>query len=199
MPRTRSSTLAATGVKAASATKATFEASPKPNQIAISGIQAKTAMPFSASKEGRSVRCARPDRPMSRPKPTPAAAPSAKPARLRSRLTPRLPSRSRCRSCVQAVAAMRSSGGSNRGSASPAVLRAVSDPDRVGREFKRRLGNPMPVTLGGQSFAVTALLCSAVAVAFAVMLIDPEFVSVSLTVEANPPLCSAPSSAVARA
>ncbi|HET9253964.1 MAG TPA: Hsp70 family protein [Pseudonocardiaceae bacterium] len=39
-----------------------------------------------------------------------------------------------------------------------AVLRAVSDPDRVGREFKRRLGNPTPVTLGGQSFAVTALL-----------------------------------------
>jgi molecular chaperone DnaK len=36
--------------------------------------------------------------------------------------------------------------------------RAASDPDRVGREFKRRLGDPTPVTLGGQPFPVTELL-----------------------------------------
>jgi YVTN family beta-propeller protein len=36
--------------------------------------------------------------------------------------------------------------------------RAVSRPDRVGREFKRRLGDPTPVMLGGASFAVTDLL-----------------------------------------
>ncbi|MDT7712504.1 MAG: hypothetical protein QOG46_1193 [Pseudonocardiales bacterium] len=39
-----------------------------------------------------------------------------------------------------------------------ASLRAVSNPDRVSREFKRRLGNPTPVMLGGQSYSVTALL-----------------------------------------
>jgi hypothetical protein len=39
-----------------------------------------------------------------------------------------------------------------------ASLRAVSNPDRVSREFKRRLGNPTPVMLGGQSYTVTALL-----------------------------------------
>jgi YVTN family beta-propeller protein len=39
-----------------------------------------------------------------------------------------------------------------------AILRAVSSPDRVSREFKRRLGNPTPVMLGGQSYTVTALL-----------------------------------------
>ena len=36
--------------------------------------------------------------------------------------------------------------------------RAVSNPDRVGREFKRRLGDPTPVMLGGAPHAVTALL-----------------------------------------
>lgn len=39
-----------------------------------------------------------------------------------------------------------------------ASLRAVSSPDRVCREFKRRLGNPTPVILGGQPHTVTALL-----------------------------------------
>ncbi|WP_130292575.1 Hsp70 family protein [Pseudonocardia sediminis] len=39
-----------------------------------------------------------------------------------------------------------------------AVRRAVSSPDRVGREFKRRLGDPTPVILGGSPYAVTALL-----------------------------------------
>ncbi|HEV7830652.1 MAG TPA: Hsp70 family protein, partial [Pseudonocardiaceae bacterium] len=39
-----------------------------------------------------------------------------------------------------------------------ASLRAVSSPDRVSREFKRRLGNPTPLTLGGQPHTVTALL-----------------------------------------
>ncbi|MGH3603844.1 MAG: Hsp70 family protein [Pseudonocardiaceae bacterium] len=39
-----------------------------------------------------------------------------------------------------------------------ASLRAVSSPDRVSREFKRRLGNPTPVMLGGQPHTVTALL-----------------------------------------
>ena len=36
--------------------------------------------------------------------------------------------------------------------------RSVSSPDRVGREFKRRLGDPTPVMLGGAPHAVTALL-----------------------------------------
>ena len=36
--------------------------------------------------------------------------------------------------------------------------RSVAGPDRVGREFKRRLGDPTPVMLGGQPFAVTQLL-----------------------------------------
>ncbi|HEY6423126.1 MAG TPA: Hsp70 family protein [Pseudonocardiaceae bacterium] len=39
-----------------------------------------------------------------------------------------------------------------------ASRRAVSGPDRVGREFKRRLGNPTPVILGGQAHSVTVLL-----------------------------------------
>jgi YVTN family beta-propeller protein len=37
-------------------------------------------------------------------------------------------------------------------------LRAVNNPDRVGRGFKRRLGNPTPVILGGQPYTVTSLL-----------------------------------------
>ncbi|WP_433503806.1 Hsp70 family protein [Pseudonocardia halophobica] len=36
--------------------------------------------------------------------------------------------------------------------------RALSNPDRVGREFKRRLGDPTPLILGGAPHAVTALL-----------------------------------------
>lgn len=36
--------------------------------------------------------------------------------------------------------------------------RSVSSPDRVGREFKRRLGDPTPVMLGGVPYAVTTLL-----------------------------------------
>jgi YVTN family beta-propeller protein len=39
-----------------------------------------------------------------------------------------------------------------------AQRRAISAPDRVGREFKRRLGDPTPVMLGGAPHAVTALL-----------------------------------------
>jgi YVTN family beta-propeller protein len=42
----------------------------------------------------------------------------------------------------------------------PANRRAVSNPDRVGREFKRRLGDPTPVMLGGAPHAVTALLAA---------------------------------------
>ncbi len=41
-----------------------------------------------------------------------------------------------------------------------ASLRGVSSPDRVGREFKRRLGNPTPVMLGGRPHTVPALLGS---------------------------------------
>ncbi|MEK6440058.1 Hsp70 family protein [Pseudonocardia sp. T1-2H] len=41
-----------------------------------------------------------------------------------------------------------------------ASRRAVSNPDRVGREFKRRLGDPTPVMLGGTPYAVTSLLAS---------------------------------------
>ncbi|WP_246170566.1 Hsp70 family protein [Pseudonocardia hierapolitana] len=39
-----------------------------------------------------------------------------------------------------------------------AARRAVSSPDRIGREFKRRLGDPTPVMLGGTPYAVTVLL-----------------------------------------
>jgi YVTN family beta-propeller protein len=39
-----------------------------------------------------------------------------------------------------------------------AARRAVSSPDRIGREFKRRLGDPTPVMLGGSPYAVTVLL-----------------------------------------
>jgi molecular chaperone DnaK len=41
-----------------------------------------------------------------------------------------------------------------------AARRAVSSPDRIGREFKRRLGDPTPVMLGGSPYAVTVLLGS---------------------------------------
>jgi YVTN family beta-propeller protein len=41
--------------------------------------------------------------------------------------------------------------------------RAVSNPDRVAREFKRRLGDPTPVMLGGAPHAVTALLAELLA------------------------------------
>jgi YVTN family beta-propeller protein len=36
--------------------------------------------------------------------------------------------------------------------------RAVSSPGRISREFKRRLGDPTPVLLGGSSYSVTELL-----------------------------------------
>ncbi|WP_344024703.1 Hsp70 family protein, partial [Pseudonocardia kongjuensis] len=39
-----------------------------------------------------------------------------------------------------------------------AVRQAVAKPDRVGREFKRRLGDPIPVILGGVAHSVTNLL-----------------------------------------
>ena len=39
-----------------------------------------------------------------------------------------------------------------------AARRAAGSPDRVGREFKRRLGDPTPVVLGGTPYAVTTLL-----------------------------------------
>jgi YVTN family beta-propeller protein len=39
-----------------------------------------------------------------------------------------------------------------------AVRRAVSNPDRVASEVKRRLGDPTPVMVGGRSYAVTDLL-----------------------------------------
>jgi YVTN family beta-propeller protein len=38
--------------------------------------------------------------------------------------------------------------------------RAVSSPERVGREFKRRLGDPTPVMLGGAPHTVTSLLAA---------------------------------------
>ena len=41
--------------------------------------------------------------------------------------------------------------------------RAVSSPERTGREFKRRLGDPTPVMLGGAPHAVTALLAALLA------------------------------------
>src|SRR5688500_16857671 len=41
-----------------------------------------------------------------------------------------------------------------------AVRRAVSCLDRVGREFKRRLGDPTPVMLGGTAHPVTSLLAA---------------------------------------
>ena len=39
-----------------------------------------------------------------------------------------------------------------------AARRAVSSPDRIGREFKRRLGDPTPVMLGGAPYPVTVLM-----------------------------------------
>ncbi|MGB8962593.1 MAG: Hsp70 family protein, partial [Pseudonocardiaceae bacterium] len=39
-----------------------------------------------------------------------------------------------------------------------ASRRAVSSPDRIGREFTRLLGDPTPLMLGGQPYAVTELL-----------------------------------------
>nr|MBA2323421.1 Hsp70 family protein [Pseudonocardiales bacterium] len=41
-----------------------------------------------------------------------------------------------------------------------ASRRSVSNPDRVGREFKRRIGDPTPVMLGGTPHAVTDLLAA---------------------------------------
>ncbi len=38
--------------------------------------------------------------------------------------------------------------------------RALSNPERVGREFKRRLGDPTPVMLGGTPHTVTSLLAA---------------------------------------
>src|SRR4051794_9176697 len=35
--------------------------------------------------------------------------------------------------------------------------RALSDPDRVAREFKRRLGDPTPLVIGGEQYAVEAV------------------------------------------
>jgi YVTN family beta-propeller protein len=39
-----------------------------------------------------------------------------------------------------------------------AIRGAVTSPNRIGREFTRRLGDPTPVVLGGQPYAVTELL-----------------------------------------
>jgi hypothetical protein len=39
-----------------------------------------------------------------------------------------------------------------------AARRAAVSPDRTAREFKRRLGDPTPVMLGGEPYAVTSLL-----------------------------------------
>ncbi|MBV9315097.1 MAG: Hsp70 family protein [Pseudonocardia sp.] len=39
-----------------------------------------------------------------------------------------------------------------------ANLRTVSSPDRVAQEFKRRIGDPTPVVLGGQAYSATALM-----------------------------------------
>ncbi|GAA2795623.1 hypothetical protein GCM10010470_33330 [Saccharopolyspora taberi] len=39
-----------------------------------------------------------------------------------------------------------------------AARRAVSDPYRIGREFKRRLGDPTPLMLGGTPYSAVALL-----------------------------------------
>jgi actin-like ATPase involved in cell morphogenesis len=58
--------------------------------------------------------------------------------------------------CVPAAVYLREDGVVITGEA--ALLRAMSSPDRVSQEFKRRLGNPTPVMLGGQPYAVTALL-----------------------------------------
>ena len=41
-----------------------------------------------------------------------------------------------------------------------AARQAISHPDRVEREFKRRLGDPTPVVLGGRPFQVTTLMAA---------------------------------------
>ena len=90
-PRTPSQVLTTTGVKAAMAMNATLAVSPMPNHIEISGIQAKTAICFSASKEGLSSRSATRDRPSRVPRIRPAVTPIEKPARSRARLAARSP------------------------------------------------------------------------------------------------------------
>ncbi|GAA0527829.1 Hsp70 family protein [Saccharopolyspora thermophila] len=57
---------------------------------------------------------------------------------------------------VPAVVFVRRDGAVLTGDA--AVRRAVADPQRVGREFKRRLGDPTPLVLGGTPFSAEALL-----------------------------------------
>src|SRR5437879_8476967 len=41
-----------------------------------------------------------------------------------------------------------------------AARRAASDPDRIGRELKRRLGDPVPLMLGGAPHDVPDLLAT---------------------------------------
>ncbi|RBY82472.1 cell surface protein [Geodermatophilus sp. TF02-6] len=57
---------------------------------------------------------------------------------------------------VHAAVAVRDDGVLVSGDA--AARRAVSDPDRVATDLKRRLGDPTPVVLGGTSHSVTELL-----------------------------------------
>src|SRR5512138_627044 len=39
-----------------------------------------------------------------------------------------------------------------------AVRRAATEPDRVAREFKRRVGDPTPIILGGTPYSADALM-----------------------------------------
>src|SRR3954471_10985698 len=123
-PRTPSQVLTTTGVNAASATNTTLAASPTPNHIEISGIQAKAATCFSPSKDGPSSRSARRDMPSRAPSTSPAAVPIAKPARSRARLAARSPGRSPRASSRRKTVATVSSGGRMRGSTSPPRLAA---------------------------------------------------------------------------
>jgi len=60
------------------------------------------------------------------------------------------------RSVVPAAVYLQSDGTLASGEA--ASRGAVSSPDRIGREFTRRLGDPTPVVLGGECYAVTELV-----------------------------------------
>ena len=40
----------------------------------------------------------------------------------------------------------------------PAARRAITDPGRVAREFKRRVGDPTPIIVGGTPYSADALI-----------------------------------------
>src|SRR5512142_2320619 len=66
---------------------------------------------------------------------------------------------------VPSVVLVRADGSVLTGEA--AVRRALVEPDRVAREFKRRLGDSTPVLLGGSPFSAEALTAKMLSAVFA--------------------------------